>query len=102
MEFTDQMKIIEQRKILRLVCYKSAKESKPIKDVCPFEFIELKETCKNCIWFHVSDESKRIKKWLKEKEIKKNEPVIIDLEPMQLDKPPSVDYFESIEKDRGL
>lgn len=102
MEFNNEMKMIEQRKIMRLVCYKSKKESKKIRDCCPFKKIEIEETCKNCVWFQVVDESRRIKQWLHEKEIKPGEPVVIDLKPVEMDSPPQIDHFKRIEEQRDL
>lgn len=79
MEFTKGMKILEQRRILVLSCYKSKKESKPISECCPFTKTEINDGCKNCIWFKATDVTSQVKEWMKEKEIEEGIPVVLDL-----------------------
>lgn len=76
---TTEHKFVEQRKIMRLVCYKSHKEGKPIKSVCPFGNSEIKEMCKNCMWFKVVDESTKIKTYFKENEIEEGRPITLKI-----------------------
>lgn len=46
--------IIEEKKILKLVCYKAIKFKGTPEEICPFGFVEIVETCKNCKWFTIS------------------------------------------------
>lgn len=50
-----QPKIIEQRKIMKVSCYKWEKYR--LKDAelakCPWGYIEINPMCQNCIWFTV-------------------------------------------------
>lgn len=60
---------IEQRKVLRLACYRAHKYGKKIAEVCPFKFTRIQPDCKNCVWFKILDETKTIKALLKEEEL---------------------------------
>lgn len=48
-------KIIEQKRILKLRCYKWAKfhQSDSIRAACPWGYEEINEMCKNCRWFDI-------------------------------------------------
>lgn len=54
--------IIEQKKTIRLTCYKAVKfanDPDPTKKDCPWEpygYKGIQEACKNCRWFTVTDE----------------------------------------------
>ena len=80
---TTEHKFVEQRKVLRLTCYKSYKEKARIKEVCPFGQDELKETCKHCVWFKIVDESGKIKNRFNETEIKENEPIVLKIDDLK-------------------
>jgi hypothetical protein len=69
MSWVGQPKIIEQTKPVRLVCYKAQKFGNTPQGLCPFEFIEIKPACKNCVWFRVIDMSQKERTLLKEREI---------------------------------
>ena len=99
MEFTKEMKLIYQRRMLLLSCYKSQKEGKPIAEVCPFKKTSIDETCKHCQWFKITDESNQVAAWLKEKEVQPGTPVIIDLEAIEFSRVPTPEELEKI--DRG-
>ena len=49
-------KILEQKKIIRVGCYKYAKYAytdHPELGDCPYGFVEITPSCKHCIWFSV-------------------------------------------------
>lgn len=51
-----QAKLIEQKRILKLQCYKFVKFGKtdPEKAKCPWGYEEINEMCKNCRWFDIA------------------------------------------------
>lgn len=68
-------KFIEQHKIMRLVCYKAEKHETTIQASCPFGKIQLEESCKNCVWFKIVDESKKVASVLREIELNSEAPI---------------------------
>lgn len=50
-----EAKFIEQKRVLKLQCYKWVKFSKIDleKAACPWGYTEINEMCKNCRWFDI-------------------------------------------------
>lgn len=46
-------KILEQRKIIKVGCYRQKKFKGTEKEDCPHGFIEVNPLCKHCVWFQI-------------------------------------------------
>lgn len=84
-------KFVTMKKIYRLSCYKTKKESKPewnlplkIKDVCPYKFAEIQEACKHCRWFTITDLTRDIKQQVIDQGVsQKDKTIVLKMEELE-------------------
>jgi len=72
-------KFIKQTKVLRLACYRAYKYVGTPEAECVFGYSEINEKCKNCTWFKIIDETRKVQGLLEESILHPEQPITLTL-----------------------
>lgn len=110
-------KFVEQKKILRLGCYKEQKfgpepndpidvrARKALQAACDFGFQEITPLCKNCVWFQIAEVSANGSPCVSDRILERSDVAVLSIEYKQGDtadpefaKAIAMEKFKSLEK----